>query len=75
MSAMASSVTSRVVKHAIFLLGVALIVSWTAPARSADPDWKAVEAALGKTGQLHGRQAPVSQALPGYIKRHLHRCR
>ena len=52
MSAIASTVTSRVLKHAILLLGVTLVVSWPAPARPADPDWKAVEAALGKPGQL-----------------------
>jgi hypothetical protein len=44
--------TSRALKHAVVLLGLALVVSWPAPARSADPDWKAVEAALGKSGQL-----------------------
>ena len=46
MSAIVNTVTSRVAKHAILLLGVALIVSWPAPAQPADPDWKAVEAAL-----------------------------
>ena len=52
MSAIASTATARVLKHAILALGVALVVSWTTPAWSADPDWKAVEAALGKSGQL-----------------------
>jgi hypothetical protein len=32
--------------------GIALIVGTTAVARAADPDWKAVEQALGKSGQL-----------------------
>jgi len=33
-------------------LGVALLAGGAAPARGADPDWKAVEQALGKAGQL-----------------------
>jgi uncharacterized protein DUF1259 len=52
MSAIASSVTFRVLMHAILVLSVALVVSWPAPARPADPDWKAVESALGTPGQL-----------------------
>ena len=42
----------RMLKHAIRFLGVALII--TGPARAADPDWKAVEQALGHSGQLQG---------------------
>src|SRR5262245_17295507 len=34
------------------IVGIALIVGTTAVARAADPDWKAVEQALGKSGQL-----------------------
>ena len=42
----------RMLKHAISFLGVALII--TDPACAADPDWKAVEQALGHPGQLQG---------------------
>src|SRR5437879_12364740 len=43
--------TSQILKHVIFVLG--LIVSVGAPelALASEPDWKAVEAALGKSGQ------------------------
>jgi hypothetical protein len=34
------------------IVGIALIVAATAVAHAADPDWKAVEQALGKSGQL-----------------------
>src|SRR6266852_8349123 len=46
------TMTSQTLKHAIFVLG--LIVSVGAPelALASEPDWKAVEAALGKSGQL-----------------------
>src|SRR5207302_6873731 len=37
---------------AIVVLGLVVIVSTPAVARAADPDWKAVEQALGKPGQL-----------------------
>ena len=38
--------------YAIALLGLVAVVSLPAIARAADPDWKAVEQALGKSGQL-----------------------
>src|SRR6059036_1152973 len=37
---------------AIVLVGLAVVVGMSARARGADPDWKAVEQALGKSGQL-----------------------
>ncbi len=39
-------------KQAIVLLGLIVLVAVPVPARAADPDWKAVEQALGKPGQL-----------------------
>jgi len=38
--------------HAIAVVGLLLTVAAPAPARAAAPDWKAVEQALGQTGQL-----------------------
>src|SRR5437870_51037 len=38
---------------AIVVLGLVVIVSTPAMASATDPDWKAVEQALGKSGQLH----------------------
>jgi len=43
---------SQVSQRALMFFGIALIVGTTAVARAADPDWKAVEQALGKSGQL-----------------------
>jgi hypothetical protein len=43
---------SQVLKCAIVLLGLSVIVVSPVVARAADPDWKAVEQALGKSGQL-----------------------
>jgi hypothetical protein len=43
---------SQVLKHAIACLGLVVIVGAPELARPADPDWKAVEQALGKSGQL-----------------------
>jgi len=43
---------SRMLKHAMVLLGLAVIVGTPGLALAADPDWKAVEQALGKSGQL-----------------------
>jgi len=37
---------------AIVLLGLVVIVSTPAMAFASDPDWKAVEQALGKSGQI-----------------------
>src|SRR3989442_6165767 len=37
---------------AIVLVGLAVVVGVSARARGADPDWKAVEQALGKSGQI-----------------------
>jgi hypothetical protein len=45
---MRSPVSHRV----LMFFGIALIFGTTAVGRAADPDWKAVEQALGKTGQL-----------------------
>jgi hypothetical protein len=39
-------------KYAIVLFGLSVIVAAPVMARAADPDWKAVEQALGKSGQL-----------------------
>jgi hypothetical protein len=38
-------------KHAIFILGLIMIVGTPERALAAEPDWKAVESALGKSGQ------------------------
>jgi uncharacterized protein DUF1259 len=43
---------SQALKDTIVGLGLIAIVAGTVPARAADPDWKAVEQALGKSGQL-----------------------
>jgi Domain of Unknown Function (DUF1259) len=43
---------SRVLKHAMVLLGLAVIVGTPGLALAADPDWKAVEQALGKSGGM-----------------------
>jgi hypothetical protein len=43
---------SKVSKYAIVFFGLLGIVVVPAVARAADPDWKAVEQALGKSGQL-----------------------
>jgi Domain of Unknown Function (DUF1259) len=43
---------SQVSPRALMFFGIALIVGATGVARAADPDWKAVEQALGKSGQL-----------------------
>src|SRR3989442_10178800 len=43
---------SRMLKHAMVLLGLAVIVGTPGLALAADPDWKAVEQALGKSGQM-----------------------
>jgi hypothetical protein len=41
----------RALKHAILVFGLAVIVGTPELALPAEPDWKAVEAALGKSGQ------------------------
>ena len=43
---------SRMLKHAMVLLGLAVIVGAPGLALAADPDWKAVEQALGKSGGM-----------------------
>ena len=43
---------SRMLKHAMVLLGLAVIVGTPGLALAADPDWKAVEQALGKSGGM-----------------------
>jgi hypothetical protein len=42
---------SRMLKHAMVLLGL-VVIAIPALAAAADPDWKAVEQALGKSGQM-----------------------
>ena len=42
----------QVLKHVIFILGLIMIVGTPERALSAEPDWKAVESALGKSGQI-----------------------
>jgi hypothetical protein len=39
-------------RHAIVMLALIVCVSAPVPTRAAEPDWKAVEQALGKSGQL-----------------------
>lgn len=41
----------QVLKHAIFILGLIVIAGASERALAAEPDWKAVESALGKSGQ------------------------
>ena len=43
--------TLQGLKHAIFILGLIMIAGTPGQARAAEPDWKAVESALGKSGQ------------------------
>jgi hypothetical protein len=43
---------SQALKYTIVLLGLIAIVTSPGLARAADPDWKAVEQALGKSGQM-----------------------
>ena len=43
---------SRVTRLVMTVLGLSAIVSMPAATQAADPDWKAVEQALGKSGQL-----------------------
>ena len=43
---------SRRSNQAMVVLGLVLIISTPAVALAADPDWKAVEQALGKSGQM-----------------------
>ena len=43
--------TSRALKHAILVVGLAVTFGTPELALAAEPDWKAVEAALGKSGQ------------------------
>src|SRR3989475_1104804 len=43
--------TFQALKHAILVLGLAAIVGTPELALAAEPDWKAVEAALGKAGR------------------------
>jgi Domain of Unknown Function (DUF1259) len=41
-------------QRTLIVFGIALIVGTSAVALAADPDWKAVEQALGKSGQMQG---------------------
>ncbi len=43
--------TFQALKHAIFILGLIMIGGTRERALAAEPDWKAVESALGKSGQ------------------------
>src|SRR5881628_3105687 len=47
-----SAMRHPLLKSAIVLVGLAVVVGVSARARGADPDWKAVEQALGKSGQI-----------------------
>src|SRR5713226_4313804 len=47
-----SAMRHPLLKSALVLVGLAVVVGISARARGADPDWKAVEQALGKSGQL-----------------------
>jgi hypothetical protein len=42
----------QVLKHVVFILGLIMIVGTPERALAAEPDWKAVESALGKSGQI-----------------------
>jgi len=42
----------REIRYVVAVLGVVFAVVGSTGARAADPDWKAVEQALGKTGQM-----------------------
>jgi uncharacterized protein DUF1259 len=44
--------TPQTLKYAVLVLGLLVIVGRPMPAHPADPDWRAVEAALGNAGQL-----------------------
>jgi Domain of Unknown Function (DUF1259) len=44
--------TCHVLKHVIFILGLIMMVGPLERALAAEPDWKAVESALGKSGQI-----------------------
>src|SRR6266571_8923881 len=44
--------TFQALKHAIFILGLIMIGGTPERALAAEPDWKAVESALGKSGQM-----------------------
>src|SRR3989442_807020 len=46
------SMRHQLLKSTLVLVGLAVVVGISARARGADPDWKAVEQALGKSGQL-----------------------
>src|SRR5713226_1872215 len=43
---------SQALSRAIIFLGLVMIVGMSGTARAADPDWKTVERAIGKSGQL-----------------------
>ena len=43
---------SGALKQAVVLVGFLAILGFSVAARAADPDWKAVEQALGKSGQI-----------------------
>jgi len=45
-------ITLRQIRYAVLGFGVLVALAVPTAARAADPDWKAVEQALGKTGQM-----------------------
>src|SRR5262245_44388466 len=45
-------IKSRPINYAVFGLGVLFATAVAGPVHAADPDWKAVEQALGKAGQM-----------------------
>ncbi len=58
--------TSQGLKHAIFILGLMMIAGTSERALAAEPDWKGVESALGKSGQTQRAVSFVS-GCPGPI--------
>ena len=48
----ASVIKLRHIQYAVVGFGVLVALAVSTAARAADPDWKAVEQALGKTGQM-----------------------
>ena len=51
---------SQMSRYALVFIGLALLVVAAGLAGAADPDWKAVEQALGKSGQLQPGDVFVS---------------
>jgi hypothetical protein len=54
---------ARAVDLVIVVLGVVSMIGMPAAAPAASPDWKAVEQALGKSGQANDNPAKLAQGL------------